>query len=105
MVLCEVASEPASGSERQKAPIISPAASGFKYFSFCSSEPYFSKPKQTNELFTDTTTEAEASILENSSMARTYEIESKPEPLYFGSTIIPKKPSSPSFLICSAGNI
>jgi hypothetical protein len=40
-VFCEVASEPASGSDKQKAPIILPVASFFKYFSFCSSVPYF----------------------------------------------------------------
>ena len=29
---------------------------------------------------------------------------SSPDPLYLGSTIIPRKPSSPNFLICSCGN-
>ena len=33
------ASEPACGSVRQKAPSISPRASGFSHFSFCSAEP------------------------------------------------------------------
>ena len=33
------ASEPACGSVRQKAPRISPRASGFSHFSFCSGEP------------------------------------------------------------------
>jgi hypothetical protein len=33
------ASEPACGSVRQKAPRISPRASGFSHFSFCSVEP------------------------------------------------------------------
>jgi len=39
-VCWDVASEPASGSDKQKAPIISPLASGIKYFCFCASVPY-----------------------------------------------------------------
>ena len=71
VVLCEVASLPASGSLKQNAPCTSPFANGTKYFIFCSSEPKVSKPQQTNELFTDTTTEADASILLSSSIANT----------------------------------
>ena len=71
VVFCEVASLPASGSDKQNAPIISPLASGFKYFSFCSSVPYSSNPQQTKELFTDITTELDASTFEISSIANT----------------------------------
>ena len=34
VVLCDVASEPASGSDKQKAPICSPDVSLGKYFAF-----------------------------------------------------------------------
>ena len=84
--------------------MLSPIVNFFRYFSFCSSVPNLSSPQHTNELFTDIHTETEASILEISSMANTYEIESMPPPLYFGSVIIPIKPNSPIFFICSAGN-
>src|ERR1700710_2872663 len=104
VVLCDVASEPASGSLRQNAPIISPLANGTKYFCFCASVPYFSNPKQTSELFTDTTTEADASTFDSSSIKIQYDMASMPLPPYSGDTIIPKNPISPSFFICSAGN-
>mgnify|MGYP000235715435 CR=1 FL=1 len=51
--------------------VISPVAKGMRYFCFCSSVPKFSNPQQTNELFTDITTEQEASTLEISSIAKT----------------------------------
>ena len=104
VVRCDVASEPASGSDKQKAPIFSPLASGTRYFCFCSSVPKCSRPQQTNELFTDMQTEVDASTLEISSIAKTYESVSMPLPPYLGSTIMPIKPSSPSCLISSAGN-
>ena len=69
VVFCDVASEPASGSDKQKAPITSPVANGIKYFCFCSSLQYFSIPAQTNELFTDIITAAEASTFEISVIA------------------------------------
>ncbi len=71
VVCCDVASEPASGSERQNAPIFSPLAQGTKNFCFCASVPNFSNPQQNNELFTDMITEHEASTLEISSIANT----------------------------------
>ena len=104
VVLCEVASDPASGSDKQKAPMTSPLANGVKYFIFCSSEPYFSNPAHTNELFTDMITAAEASTFAISSMANTYDKLSNPAPPYCGSTIIPINPSSPIILTCSVGN-
>src|SRR4051812_8522341 len=104
VVCCDVASEPASGSDKQNAPIISPLARGTKYFCFCSSVPYVSSPQQTKELFPDIITEHEASTLEISSIASTYEMVSSPLPPYFSSTIIPKKPSSAMRFKSSAGN-
>ena len=104
VVCCEVASEPASGSDKQNAPIFSPFASGTKKCCFCASVPNLSIPQATKELFTDIQTEAEASTLEISSIAKTYEIVSIPLPPYFGSTIMPIKPSSPKSFISSAGN-
>ena len=71
VVACEVASEPASGSLKQKEPMISPEARRVKYLAFCSADPKVSSPQQTKLLFTLTTTDAEASIFDNSSMART----------------------------------
>ena len=71
VVRCEVASEPASGSLKQNAPICSPFAKGTKYFCFCSSVPKFSIPQHTNELFTLIITLQEASTFEISSMANT----------------------------------
>ena len=71
VVLWDVASEPASGSERQKAPVFSPVASGTKYFCFCSSLPNFYNKHQTKLLFTEISKEIEASILEISSIAKT----------------------------------
>ena len=66
-----VASEPASGSLRAKAPMISPEHRRGRYFCFCSSVPYFSRPQHTSELFTLMITEHEASTLVISSMAST----------------------------------
>ena len=103
VVRCEVASEPASGSDKQKAPIFSPVANGTRYFIFCSSFANFSNPQQTNELLTDIHTEVEASTFEISSIATAYEMVSIPPPPYFGSTIIPIKPNSPNCLISSVG--
>ena len=71
VVRCEVASLPASGSDKANAPIFSPFANGTKYFCFCSSVPYFSNPQFTSELHTLMHTEAELSILESSSIANT----------------------------------
>src|SRR4030095_3768968 len=104
VVCCDVASDPASGSERQKAPITSPFARGTRYFLFCSSVPYSSSPQQTSELFTDITTDAEASILEISSIASTYDTVSMPQPPYVGETIMPRNPSSPIIFTWAAGN-
>ena len=64
IVFCWVASDPDSGSERQKAPIVFPLASGLKYLFFCSSVPYSSIPQQANELCADNITEHELSIFE-----------------------------------------
>ena len=104
VVFCDVASEPASGSLKQNAPMISPVAKRLRYFSFCSGVPNFSRPQHTSELFTLMHTEAEASIFEISSMAKTYEMVSIPLPWYSGETIIPISPSSPILRIPSAGN-
>ena len=104
MVCCDVASEPASGSDKQNAPIFSPFANGTKNFCFCASDPNFSIPQHAKELFTDIQTEAEASTLEISSIANTYDMVSIPLPPYFVSTIMPIKPSSPNCFISSAGN-
>ena len=71
MVRWLVASLPASGSLRQKAPMISPFARGFRYFSFCASVPKVSRPQHTRLLFTLMTTLVLASILLISSMAST----------------------------------
>ena len=70
VVFCEVASLPASGSERQNAPMISPFARREDIFVFVLQFQILI-PQQTSELFTDITTEAEASTLEISSIART----------------------------------
>ncbi len=66
-----VASRPASGSLRQKAPITSPLASGTKYLRFCSSLAKCSRPQHTRLLFTLITTLVLASTLLISSMAST----------------------------------
>ena len=71
VVLWLVASDPASGSDRQKEPIHSPEVSFGRYFCFCSSVPKASIPQQTRELLTDISTEQELSIFEISSMAST----------------------------------
>src|SRR5690606_38712766 len=105
VAFCEVASLPASGSERQNAPITSPFANGTRYFCFCSSLQYFSIPAHTTELFTDIITAAEASTFAFSAIPKTQATLSNPLPPYFGSTIIPKKPSSAIFFTCSAGKI
>ena len=105
VVFCDVASEPASGSDKQKAPIFSPLANGTKYFIFCSSLQYFSIPAHTNELFTDMITAAEASTLAISVIANTYDTLSNPAPPYLGSTIMPIKPKSAIILTCSVGNL
>ena len=44
VVRWEVASEPASGSDKQNAPIFSPEARGTRYFSFWASVPYSCRP-------------------------------------------------------------
>ena len=71
VVRWDVASLPASGSERQKQPTSAPVVNLGIYFCFCSSVPYFSKPYKTRELFTDMITEQLLSILEISSIAST----------------------------------
>ena len=71
VVRCEVASLPASGSLKQKAPKASPVANFVNIFVF---EPHYQKLESRNkpsELFTETITEAEASTLLNSSIAST----------------------------------
>ena len=81
VVFCEVASEPASGSDKMP-QLFHRLAKGLDTF-FCSSDPNVSIPQHTNELFADITTEVDASTLEISSIAKTYDIVSIPALSYF----------------------
>src|SRR5476649_1222654 len=65
------ASEPACGSVRQKAPSISPFASGFSHCSFCSVEPYVMSAAQSGELLTLITVDSPPSAAAISSSAST----------------------------------
>ncbi len=51
------ASEPTCGSVRQKAPSISPRASGTSHAAFCASSAYAMRIEQTGQLLTDTMVE------------------------------------------------
>ncbi len=62
------ASEPTSGSVRQKAPSIRPLASGLSQRSFCASLPQAIRIEQTGQLFTEMMVEVAPSPAAISSM-------------------------------------
>src|SRR5919198_340613 len=97
------ASLPACGSESAKQPRSSPVARRGSQRRFCSSLPSESSAPHTSEFCTDMITPTDASAQLIPSMARTYEIASSPPPPRSVGTIIPMKPSSPSFFTASAG--
>src|SRR5579862_5111947 len=76
------ASEPASGSVRDQAPIFSPRASGTRYFSFCASVPNLKMWFEQSELCAAIMMPTEPSTRESSSMAITYSID-RHEILFF----------------------
>ncbi len=80
MVLIAAASEPAPGSVRQNAAIISPVASLGSQRAFCSSVPNRSSPRMPMELCAPTVTATEPSYLAISCSAREYAVAPMPMP-------------------------
>ncbi len=80
------ASEPASGSERAKAPRYSPRAMGGRYWRFCSSRAWRNPSPFPRAMMLATLIQARAS----SSVTRAYSKEPSPSPPYSGSMRMPK---------------
>jgi hypothetical protein len=96
-VRSEPASEPASGSVRAKAPIVSPRASGGTKRARCSSVPNARIGSVHALVCTATVTPTPASARESSSSTRMYEMKSAPAPPSSSGTQTPMRPSSASF--------
>ncbi|MDB4880086.1 MAG: hypothetical protein JWL60_1532 [Gemmatimonadetes bacterium] len=99
----EEASEPASGSLRANAPIISPRAIGRSQRSRCASLPKLSSICVGSELCTLISTAVDASADAIASSASRYDSVSSPSPSCSSGISIPRNPSSPIRVATSRG--
>ena len=97
------ASEPTSGSERAKAPMVSPLASRGTNRDFCSSVPQARIGSVVALVCTATVTPTPASARDSCSSTRMYERKSAPAPPYSSGTQTPINPTCASLAKTSCG--
>src|SRR5258708_23518384 len=97
VVLVPPASDPASGSVSDQAPIFLPCASGIRYFFFCASFPNLKIWLLHSELCAATISPTDPSTRDSSSIAVAYSMYPRSAPPYSSGKITPKSPISASF--------